>query len=135
MKKIIFYFVCFAAGVAVALAVMSFKCQSKEEKAAVPALAVSSDSGKAPVIRGYGYIRGRSRTSLYNKYGAYVKKVYFYSNARVKKGDCILEYDDFDLPRSFVLADFGKDKRIYLSRISTQGLKLRFKENYDIKTD
>ena len=46
-----------------------------------------------------------------------------------------VEYDDFDLPRSFVLADFGKDKRIYLSRISTQGLKLRFKENYDIKTD
>ena len=46
-----------------------------------------------------------------------------------------VEYDDFDLPRSFVLADIGKDKRIYLSRISTQGLKLRFKENYDIKTD
>ena len=46
-----------------------------------------------------------------------------------------VEYDDFDLPRSFVLADIGEDKRIYLSRISTQGLKLRFKENYDIKTD
>ena len=46
-----------------------------------------------------------------------------------------VEYDDFDLPRSFVLADVGEDKRIYLSKISTQGLKLRFKENYDIKTD
>ena len=43
-----------------------------------------------------------------------------------------VEYDDFDLPRSFVLADVSGDKRIYLSRISTQGLKLRFKENYDI---
>ena len=46
-----------------------------------------------------------------------------------------VEYDDFDLPRSFVLADCGKDIKIYLSRISTQGLKLRIKENYDIKTD
>lgn len=42
-----------------------------------------------------------------------------------------VEYDDFDLPRSFVLADSPSGERIYLSRISTQGLKLRFKENYD----
>lgn len=42
-----------------------------------------------------------------------------------------LEYDDFDLPRSFVLADFKEGQKIYLSRISAQGLKLRFKENYD----
>ena len=43
-----------------------------------------------------------------------------------------VEYDDFDLPRSFVLADSDEGKKIYLSRISTQGLKLRIKENYDI---
>jgi hypothetical protein len=43
-----------------------------------------------------------------------------------------LEYDDFDLPRSFVLADCGNTQKIYLSRISAQGLKLRFKENTDI---
>lgn len=42
-----------------------------------------------------------------------------------------LEYDDFDLPRSFVLADSRDGQKIYLSRISSQGLKLRFKENYD----
>ena len=46
-----------------------------------------------------------------------------------------VEYDDFDLPRSFVLTDGDMGEKIYLSRISTQGLKLRFKENYDIKTD
>ena len=54
------------------------------------------------VITGYGYIRGRSRTTLSNKYGAYVKKVYFYSDMPVKKGDCILEYDDFDLRKKIV---------------------------------
>lgn len=43
-----------------------------------------------------------------------------------------VEYDDFDLPRSFVLADCEGENKIFLSRISTQGLKLRFKENYDI---
>ena len=50
-------------------------------------------------------------------------------NIREKKG--LIEYTDFDLPRSFVLADSPSGERIYLSRISTQGLKLRFKENYD----
>lgn len=54
------------------------------------------------VICGYGFIRGSSRTTLYNKYGAYVSKVHYYSNARVKKGDCILEYDDFDLRKKIV---------------------------------
>ena len=37
-----------------------------------------------------------------------------------------VEYDDTDLPRSFVLADGeGEDFRVRLSRISTQGLKQR----------
>ena len=48
-------------------------------------------------ITGYGYFRASSSTTLYNKYPGYVKKVYFYSNQRVKAGDVILEYDDFDL--------------------------------------
>ena len=43
-----------------------------------------------------------------------------------------VEYDDFDLPRSFVLCDISGENKIILSRISAQGLKLRFKENYDI---
>ena len=42
-----------------------------------------------------------------------------------------VEYDDFDLPRSFILANCKDGEKIYLSRISTQGLKLRIKENYD----
>lgn len=44
-----------------------------------------------------GYIRGRSKTTLKNKYSGFVRKVNFYSQSRVKKGDVILEYDDWDL--------------------------------------
>ena len=44
-----------------------------------------------------GYIRGRSKTTLKNKYSGFVKKVHFYSQSRVKKGDVILEYDDWDV--------------------------------------
>lgn len=40
----------------------------------------------------------------------------------------LVEYDDTDLPRSFVLEGEGESKRIRLSRISTQGLKLRLSE-------
>ena len=46
-------------------------------------------------------------------------------NESQKRGE--IEYLDSDLPRSFILHD-GKDgKRVRLSRISTQGLKLRIK--------
>lgn len=37
----------------------------------------------------------------------------------------LIEYEDYDLPRSFVLFDEGQMKKIKLSRISSQGLKLR----------
>ena len=36
-----------------------------------------------------------------------------------------VEYDDYDLPRSFLLVSEGKESRVRLSRISVQGLKLR----------
>ena len=45
-------------------------------------------------------------------------------NRKEKEG--FLEYDDYDLPRSFVLLGDGK---VMLSRISVQGLKLRAGEN------
>ena len=47
-----------------------------------------------------GYVRGRSRTILKNKYAGFVSKVNFYSQRRVKKGDVILEYDDLPLRTS-----------------------------------
>ena len=54
------------------------------------------------VIRANGRVRGRSQTTLRNKYAGFVSKVYFYSHARVKKGDVILEYDDLPLRTSIV---------------------------------
>ena len=42
----------------------------------------------------------------------------------------LLEYNDFDLPRSFVLVDEGGVTKVKLSRISVQGLKLRAGEDY-----
>ena len=42
-----------------------------------------------------------------------------------KQKDGLLEYDDTDLPRSFVVYGDGKNERISLSRISTSGLKIR----------
>ena len=46
---------------------------------------------------------------------------------KMEKGGNI-EYDDTDLPRSFVLEGKKKNEKIRLSRISTQGLKLRLSE-------
>ena len=44
-------------------------------------------------------------------------------NKSEKKG--LVEYDDYDLPRSFVLVDDEKGHKVYLSRISSRGLKVR----------
>ena len=44
-------------------------------------------------------------------------------NKNSKRGN--LEYTDSDLPRTFVLHEENKEYKIKLSRISTQGLKLR----------
>lgn len=43
-----------------------------------------------------------------------------------------VEYDDDDLPRSFVLVEENKKYKVKLSRISTKGLMLRATEqNYE----
>ena len=42
-----------------------------------------------------------------------------------KKGR--VEYSDYDLPRSFIVIDSKKKKKIILSRISSVGLKQRIK--------
>ncbi len=48
-------------------------------------------------------------------------------NKMEKSGSVV--YEDFDLPRSFVLADEDGRCKVYLSRISSQGLKIRAEEN------
>ncbi len=49
-----------------------------------------------------------------------------YINKMQKDG--LLEYDDEDLPRSFIVYEDGKTKKVALSRISTSGLRLRADE-------
>ncbi len=46
-----------------------------------------------------------------------------------KQNEGLLEYDDTDLPRSFVLYGDGERSEVALSRISAAGLKLRASEN------
>ena len=48
-----------------------------------------------------------------------------------KQRDGLVDYDDTDLPRSFILYDEGEKSKIRLSRISSVGLKLRADGNYD----
>lgn len=54
------------------------------------------------IVYGRGYVRGSSQYTLKNKYGAFVKKVNIYSHRMAKKGDVILEYDDFDIRTKIV---------------------------------
>jgi multidrug resistance efflux pump len=49
------------------------------------------------VVRGMGYVRGRKRAILRNKFAGFVTKVNIYSQTAVKKGDVIIEYDDLDI--------------------------------------
>ena len=49
---------------------------------------------------------------------------------RMQKND-LVEYDDNDLPRSFILFEDEGISRVKLSRISSVGLKLRADGNYD----
>ena len=48
-------------------------------------------------------------------------------NEKQKNGD--IEYLDSDLPRSFILYESRSGVKVRLSRISTQGLKLRADED------
>ena len=49
------------------------------------------------IVRGMGYVRGRKRAILRNKFAGFVSKVNVYSQTQVKKGDVIIEYDDLDI--------------------------------------
>ena len=48
------------------------------------------------IVRGMGFVRGRKRAVLRNKFAGFVTKVRIYSQTKVKPGDVIIEYDDLD---------------------------------------
>ena len=49
-----------------------------------------------------------------------------FMNKKEKEG--VMEYEDYDLPRAFILFDDKKKYKIKLSRISSLGLKMRIEE-------
>ena len=83
------------AGMFVAVAVILFVGGKNEAVKQNVITALKPEAKKE--IFGYGYLRGSSHYVLKNKYAAFVSKVHVYADTRVKKGDCILEYDDYDL--------------------------------------
>ena len=99
MKKFLY----FGGGIAVAAVCAGIGFASRycvqlpaqTENVSAPAVAAAEE--KPSEIIGYGYFRGRSQYTLKNKYGSFVSKVHIYSYKFVKKGDCILEYDDYDV--------------------------------------
>ena len=91
-------FFCVGAVLTVMAAVSVETCWA-ESPGSTKVNAENREQGKkrTRIVRGTGFVRGRSTRTLKNKYASYVSKVNFYSQARVKKGDVIIEYDDFDL--------------------------------------
>ena len=54
------------------------------------------NAAETETVRGMGYVRGRKRVILRNKFAGFVTKVHVYSQTKVKPGDVIIEYDDLD---------------------------------------
>jgi len=54
------------------------------------------DASAKRIVRGMGFVRGRKRAVLRNKFAGFVTKVNIYSQTVVKPGDVIIEYDDLD---------------------------------------
>ena len=82
------------AGIFVAVAVILVMGSQGSSNGNKPVISLKPQK---KVITGFGYIRGSSQYALKNKYASFVSKVHIYAYNRVKKGDCILEYDDHDL--------------------------------------
>ena len=86
-KSILLGFFCFLIGALTVGVCLTVNFKQVEN---IPAAPQNKKCSEKKIITGYGYIRGCSAYTLKNKYGAYVKKVYIYSDKPVKKGDCIL---------------------------------------------
>jgi len=88
MRQVIGAFI--GAALALLLALAVFLAVRRD--AAPPA----AEAVRTRIIRGFGFVRGRSKTVLRNKFAGFVTKVNIYSQTMVKQGDVIIEYDDLD---------------------------------------
>ena len=57
----------------------------------------SAEAARTKTVRGMGFVRGRKRFVLRNKFAGFVSQVRVYSQTPVKQGDVIIEYDDLDV--------------------------------------
>ena len=57
---------------------------------------VNDAAAEPKIVRGMGFVRGRKRAVLRNKFAGFVTRVHIYSQTKVKPGDVIIEYDDLD---------------------------------------
>ena len=73
--------------------VITLKVQTPEPLP--PQVTLTRDAKK--VVRGFGYVRGRKKFILRNKFAGYITRITHYSQSRVKKGEVIIEYDDLDI--------------------------------------
>ena len=108
------------AGAVISVAVFCF-AGSRVAENGKTVIAPMAESKKE--ITGFGYIRGSSQYALKNKYASFVSKVHIYSYNRVKKGDCILEYDDYDL--RVKIADKESSIAMVKQEIVQQEIKLQ----------
>ena len=60
------------------------------------AWSVNDAAADVKTVRGMGFVRGRKRAVLRNKFAGFVTRVHIYSQTVVKPGDVIIEYDDLD---------------------------------------
>lgn len=102
-KKKVMYFLIFTG-----LVFISTGCDEKKPVEKVKKevkMKAPEKKGARRMIYGQGFVRGSGQTTLKNKYAGFVSKVHFYSQAIVKKGDVILEYDDHDLRTKILKAE------------------------------
>lgn len=114
MKKFLLAAAAAAAVLLIVLAVWTFAARRSAERAA---------ARSQRIVRGTGFVRGRVKFVLRNKFSGYVTKINYFSQARVKKGEVILEYDDLDVRTAIAKLENSvaeQKKTVELKRIALQ---------------
>ena len=101
--------------------VITLKNQSPEPLP--PQVALTGDAKR--VVRGVGYVRGRQKFVLRNKFAGYITKINHYSQSRVKKGEVILEYDDLDIRTSVAKLEHAVAEQKKTVELKTIDLELK----------
>ena len=85
-----------AAVVTVALVFVLLRGPVRRPAVRSAAVGAAESAPAKRIVRGMGFVRGRKRAVLRNKFAGFVSKVNIYSQTVVKPGDVIIEYDDLD---------------------------------------